>query len=126
MKIHIQSISMGLLLLICQSKFHAQSNIDLSASQVQGYALIGLGFTTVAYTYHGQNDLNNNTNQRAFFYTLGTGLAVAGVLILVKGPKKRSSSNYWSGLSIAKPGWQDMYCRGAMPGKLRSTNQNTR
>src|SRR6478735_11639746 len=88
--------------LFAKHPLQAQSNIDLSDKQVLGYTLIGLGFTTVAYTYSGYNDLPNDTNQRALFYSIGTGMAVTGILILISGPKKKSEQKLWSGIDMSK------------------------
>ena len=85
-----------------RNPLQAQSNIDLSDKQVLGITLFGLGFTTIAYTYSGYNDLPNDTNQRALFYSIGTGMAVTGILILTSGPKRRSSQKLWTGIDMSK------------------------
>lgn len=84
-----------LICLLIQPRLRAQSDLDYSGDQIAGYFCTGLGISTIAYTALGYNDSERYNNATAVFYSIGTGLLITGIYLLVKGEKKEPYQYKW-------------------------------
>jgi hypothetical protein len=112
----MKTTSLYILLLFCllfQPKARAQSELDYSGDQIAGYICTGLGISTIAYTALGYNDSEGYNNKSAVFYSIGTGLLITGIYLLVRGEKKEPYQYKWKG-------------PGPVPGKFTNTLNYTR
>ena len=81
--------------LLFQLTIKSQNQLDYSNDQIAGYTFTGLGISTIAYTALGYNNTDSYNSNSALFYSIGSGLLVGGIFLLVKGEKKEPYQYQW-------------------------------